>query len=345
MLGNETYKWGNMTAVWANLTQGIYIGSGVSAVGGAMRYASNTFSGYNGTDWIALATGGAADTTCNEAQGYCNLILYTNNLTDNSMTDKHNHSCENITGATSDLCSITDTHRGNTTQEMTSVMVTQGFWNNSQLIECQNITGNTSDLCALTDTDTHRGNTTNEIWVVVFNGTFVEADTWTSIDNYPSACSAGQYVSTIGDTLTCSTPSYTTDTDTNASSICSGTTTYLDGEGNCDDISGVYVQASDWTTIDNYPSACSSGQYVTSIGDTLTCATEAGNSSGEIMVVVNSTDINSTNWINTTAGFKQISDTKKCWDGDTCAVYDLYNSTSGCRESHNTNTGSTILLC
>lgn len=30
-------------------------------------------------------------------------------------------------------------------------------------------------------------------------------------------------------------------TDSNASTICSGTTTYLDGEGNCDDISGVYV--------------------------------------------------------------------------------------------------------
>jgi hypothetical protein len=33
-------------------------------------------------------------------------------------------------------------------------------------------------------------------------------------------------------------------TDTNASTICAGTTTYLDGEGNCDDISGVY-QAKD----------------------------------------------------------------------------------------------------
>lgn len=29
-------------------------------------------------------------------------------------------------------------------------------------------------------------------------------------------------------------------TDTNANTICTGTTTYLDGEGNCDDISSVY---------------------------------------------------------------------------------------------------------
>jgi len=34
------------------------------------------------------------------------------------------------------------------------------------------------------------------------------------------------------------------DTNTNASTICSGSTTYLDGEGNCDDISSVYQAAS-----------------------------------------------------------------------------------------------------
>jgi hypothetical protein len=56
-----------------------------------------------------------------------------------------------------------------------------------------------------------------------------------------------------------------------ASTSCSGTTTYLDGEGNCDDISGVYVQASDWTTIDNYPAACTGTSLVQGIGDTLTC--------------------------------------------------------------------------
>jgi hypothetical protein len=39
---------------------------------------------------------------------------------------------------------------------------------------------------------------------------FVNRSLWTSIDNYPSACGAGQYVTAIGDTLTCSVPSYTT---------------------------------------------------------------------------------------------------------------------------------------
>ncbi len=53
---------------------------------------------------------------------------------------------------------------------------------------------------------------------------------------------------------------------------CTGSTEYLDGTGTCDDISGVYVQASDWSTHDNYPSACTN-QFVRGLGDSLTCAT------------------------------------------------------------------------
>ena len=37
---------------------------------------------------------------------------------------------------------------------------------------------------------------------------------WTDIDNYPDGCGAGDFVSAIGDTLTCGTPSYIADTDT-----------------------------------------------------------------------------------------------------------------------------------
>lgn len=40
------------------------------------------------------------------------------------------------------------------------------------------------------------------------------------------------------------------DTDTNANTICTGTTTYLDGEGNCDDISSVYAAAAHGHTED-----------------------------------------------------------------------------------------------
>ncbi len=47
---------------------------------------------------------------------------------------------------------------------------------------------------------------------------------------------------------------------------------------------GTYLTAvssdSDWTDHNNYPSACSAGQYVSGIGDTLTCGTPSGSSSG-----------------------------------------------------------------
>ena len=65
------------------------------------------------------------------------------------------------------------------------------------------------------------------------NANFVSRNTWTDIDSYPATCGAGNYVSAIGDTLTCSVP---TDTNTNANTDCAGTTTYLDGEGNCDSL-------------------------------------------------------------------------------------------------------------
>jgi len=40
--------------------------------------------------------------------------------------------------------------------------------------------------------------------------------------------------------------------------------------------SSTYVWASDWTTIDDYPSACGAGEYMTAIGDTLTCSVPSG---------------------------------------------------------------------
>lgn len=42
--------------------------------------------------------------------------------------------------------------------------------------------------------------------------------------------------------------------------------------------SSTYVWASDWTTIDNYPAACGVGEYVSGLGDTLTCSAPAGGS-------------------------------------------------------------------
>ena len=54
-----------------------------------------------------------------------------------------------------------------------------------------------------------------------------------NITNLPTCTGTDKYTYD-GTTLTC-------DTDETAATVCSGTTTYLDGNGNCDDISGVYV--------------------------------------------------------------------------------------------------------
>lgn len=69
------------------------------------------------------------------------------------------------------------------------------------------------------------GNTSDDI-VSLISLYFVNSSDWTTIDDYPSICSAGKFVTGIGDTLSCSTPSYTIDTNTNVTKIAvTGTTT------------------------------------------------------------------------------------------------------------------------
>lgn len=54
--------------------------------------------------------------------------------------------------------------------------------------------------------------------------------------------------------------------------------------------------------------------------------------------------IASTKQINSTAGTVISQDTLRCFNVE-CTVYDVYNSTSGCRESHNKITGTAVALC
>ena len=70
------------------------------------------------------------------------------------------------------------------------------------------------------------------------NTNFVSRNTWTDIDSYPSACTGANFVKGIGDSLSCSVP---TDTNTNANTVCSGTWTLMDGDGNCDTFLGSLV--------------------------------------------------------------------------------------------------------
>ncbi len=67
---------------------------------------------------------------------------------------------------------------------------------------------------------------------------------WARLNSFPSACTSGQYVTGVGGTLTCATPSATVP----------------------------------WGNITSFPSACPAGQFASAIGGTLTCSTPPGGS-------------------------------------------------------------------
>ena len=118
---------------------------------------------------------------------------------------------------------------------------------------------------------------------------------WTQLTGFPSGCSAGQFVVAVGATLTCSTPSG----DSTSSTQCSttGQTIYNITESS----SGVLTslcRAPDWTKLINFPSGCTSGQFVTGVGVTLTCSSVAwtqitsfpsGCSAGQFVTAVGAT--------------------------------------------------------
>ena len=112
---------------------------------------------------------------------------------------------------------------------------------------------------------------------------------WSKLTGFPSSCSSGQYVSAVGSSLTCSTPS--SSWTTSGSKIYNSNTGYV-GIGNSSpsyklDVSGT-INASNalciagtckntwndpWSNLTNFPSSCSSGQYVSGVGSSLTCST------------------------------------------------------------------------
>ena len=122
---------------------------------------------------------------------------------------------------------------------------------------------------------------------------FVNRTDWTTHDNYPAACTAGEYVTQIGDTLTCSIPPGTMDKwDINTTSIVNQTgqltinrTTEDSFYYRKSEVSNLFVNRTDWTTHDNYPAACTGIQLVQGLGDTLTCVNPVGNSTETIQDV------------------------------------------------------------
>lgn len=176
---------------------------------------------------------------------------------------------------------------------------------------------------------------------------------WTKLMNYPAACSAGQFISALGDTITCQTPTataYTAGNGLNLSSnafslAASGSANYVTrwtstnqlgygkifdnntsvgintaspsasanlqinaannsealrlvsasaysplnirNSANDTDIfrvdqnGSLAVGSVPWTRLTSFPAACPTGQFVSAIGSTLTCATPAGGSAGD----------------------------------------------------------------
>ena len=88
---------------------------------------------------------------------------------------------------------------------------------------------------------------------------------WGNLTSYPSACSSGQAITTLGDTITCA-------------SFMNSDTQYLYINGSRAVTGGDLSLA--WTNLTSYPAACTSGQFVSGLGDTITCGTPSGGSGG-----------------------------------------------------------------
>ncbi len=108
---------------------------------------------------------------------------------------------------------------------------------------------------------------------------------WSKITGFPAACSAGQYVTAVGGTLTCSTPAsgadiYWTGTATNLVPATARTSLGLGALATLNAVTNTQITDVAWSKITGFPAACSAGQYVTAVGGTLTCSTPAGGVSG-----------------------------------------------------------------
>ena len=109
---------------------------------------------------------------------------------------------------------------------------------------------------------------------------------WSKITGFPAACSAGQYVSAVGGTLTCSTPAdtntdiYWTGVATNLVPATARTSLGLGSLATLSSVANAQITDMAWSKLTGFPAACSAGQYVTAVGGTLTCSTPAGGVSG-----------------------------------------------------------------
>lgn len=77
-----------------------------------------------------------------------------------------------------------------------------------------------------------------------WNDTWVGRDDWTTIDDYPNACPAGEVVTALGDTLTCvaDNPGNTTEEIQDAAGLLAGTSLTYDDGGNAINVDDDFVK-------------------------------------------------------------------------------------------------------
>ena len=124
---------------------------------------------------------------------------------------------------------------------------------------------------------------TGDYNITTTNGYYTGKTLWNNIQNKFITAVDNSYIYMDGTTATLNETKLNNtitdlDTDTNANTICSGTTTYLDGEGNCDDISNVYqpldatlTDIADGTINENLVNTANPWED-NEVSDTLTCS-------------------------------------------------------------------------
>jgi hypothetical protein len=239
--------------------------------------ASIDYSYVVGAPWITDGNSGWD----NSYAFFNNITNFTGTLTDNKICT-YSSSTQRISCAYTDQVGEAGTTDGNNYTTSIAFKVSGGILNltlgrdgmsnlealqnlsNTLTLACQNITGATSNLCTLVDTDT---NDTTAINLLVSR---VDSINGTLIIQIAR-------VDSINSTVQTHT--------TNINNLIVGNTTSQDRISNLNttklnvaDGITFFVNRTDWTTHDNYPTACSAGTFVTAIGDTLTCQSAAGGS-------------------------------------------------------------------
>lgn len=124
--------------------------------------------------------------------------------------------------------------------------------------------------------------------------------TWSALYSYPSSCGDDQYVSALGDSATC-----TAINNVDLSGYINSTSSIL-----AVNLSGNLS----WSSLYNYPGACPSGQFLTQLGDTVTCA--------PVTVIFNNLTLNATLIIKAV----NLSQNLSLSHNGTTAIFDSLNS-------------------